>query len=95
MTVGFTPGHYDSEPGFPPVGSLFWQIENVIGSAFDDYLYGDEKNNRVLGFEGDDDLYGRGGDDYLAGGDGYDYLNGGDGSDACWEWEIAGVGCES
>ena len=95
MTVGFTPGHYDSEPGYPAVGSLFWEIENVFGSALDDYLYGDGKNNRLLGFGGDDELYGRGGDDYLAGGDGFDYLNGGDGSDACSQWEIAAVSCES
>lgn len=95
MTVGFAPGHYDSEPGYPAVGSLFWDIENVFGSAFDDYLYGDGKNNRLLGFGGDDDLYGRGGDDFLDGGEGFDYLNGGDGSDACREWEIAAVNCES
>ena len=96
MTVGFTPGHYDSEPGYPPVGSLFWQIENVFGSAFDDYLYGDGKTNRLLGFGGDDELYGRGGDDYLDGGDGsFDYVNGGDGSDVCLGWEIANPSCES
>ena len=47
-------------------------IENVQGSAHDDYLIGDAKNN---------DLSGGAGDDRLAGGAGADTLRGGAGSD--------------
>ena len=89
-------GHYDSEPGGAAVGSLFWEIENVFASAFDDYVYGDGRNNRLLGLGGDDELFGFGGNDFLDGGDdSLDYLNGGDGSDVCRRWEIANVKCES
>lgn len=56
-------------------------IENVIGSAHDDDLRGDDKANRLSGGAGDDDLDGGGGDDDLDGGPGDDVLEGGSGDD--------------
>ena len=68
-------------------------IEHLYGSAYDDILAGDGRNNVLDGGAGHDTLYGGpdGGDDTLNGGDGNDRifggkgddtLNGGDGNDA-------------
>ena len=65
-------------------------IENVIGSAFDDQLFGNSGANALTGGDGhdymrgilgNDTLSGGGGDDYLGGGFGDDVLNGGAGWD--------------
>ncbi len=65
-------------------------VENAIGTAFSDQIYGDGGNNVLQGNAGDDTLDGRSGNDQLVGGDGSDtlaggmgndYLDGGDGSD--------------
>lgn len=56
-------------------------IENIIGSAYDDTLGGDNKVNRIMGGDGKDTLDGWGGDDYLDGGDGDDTLFGSGGND--------------
>lgn len=58
-------------------------VENVIGSTFDDLLWGDDGPNRLAGGPGDDTLTGRGGDDELIGGDGSDVADGGAGADTC------------
>jgi len=47
-------------------------IENLIGSAFDDNLEGDDLANALHGGDGDDVLSGRGGNDVLRGGAGLD-----------------------
>jgi Ca2+-binding RTX toxin-like protein len=47
-------------------------IENVVGTAFDDYLAGDANNNRLSGGAGQDTLIYRGGIDTLDGGTGVD-----------------------
>ena len=59
------------------VGDTLVGIENVIGSAQDDVLTGDNNANRLMGGAGDDELTGAGGADTLMGGDGDDELNGG------------------
>ena len=56
-------------------------VENVIGSAFDDTISGDGGANRLSGGEGNDTLEGQGGDDTLVGGAGGDSLDGGAGLD--------------
>ena len=58
-------------------------IEHLLGSAYDDTLAGDGRNNHLDGGAGDDRLYGGpdGGDDVLVGGDGHDKLYGGKGDD--------------
>jgi Ca2+-binding RTX toxin-like protein len=57
-------------------------IENVIGSAHHDDIWGDDGANFLDGHQGNDTLKGFGGDDSLAGGVGDDSLYGMDGADA-------------
>ena len=58
-------------------------MENLIGSAHDDILAGDRRDNDIDGGAGNDTLYGGpgGGDDVMAGGLGNDRLFGGQGDD--------------
>ena len=58
-----------------------FEVENVIGSAFGDRLYGTAGVNRLEGGAGDDISYGLDLDDFLLGGDGADRLVGGNGQD--------------
>lgn len=67
--------------GSDAAGDSFIDIENVIGSAYDDYLLGDSQANTLDGGAGNDVLEGREGDDVLTGGAGHDTLVGGVGSD--------------
>jgi len=62
-------------------------IENVTGSSYGDWLYGDDDNGETAGGNvldgraGNDHLYGRAGNDTLLGGNDDDFLDGGDGAD--------------
>ncbi len=58
-----------------------YNVENVIGTNFDDLIFGDGQNNLINGGEGNDDLRGGDGNDSLIGGIGNDFLNGQDGHD--------------
>ena len=70
---------------------LLQNIENIIGSAGDDWLRGDANDNRLTGLAGDDTLIGGGGgNDTLNGGAGADTLNGGEGDDTL----IGGAGAD-
>ena len=57
-------------------------IENLIGSNYDDRLYGNETGNKIEGGTGSDSVEGWDGDDTLLGGTGNDYLTGGSGNDS-------------
>ena len=57
------------------------QIQNIIGTNFNDSIIGDSGNNRLEGGLGNDYLDGGAGDDVLLGGDGNDTLIGGLGND--------------
>jgi Ca2+-binding RTX toxin-like protein len=56
-------------------GDALSGIENVIGSAQSDHLYGDSAANVLTGGDGDDTLRGGGGADTLEGGNGSDFAN--------------------
>ncbi len=56
-------------------------IENVYGSAFNDTLTGDAKDNMMVGDAGNDTISGGKGNDTLWGDAGADVLDGGDGDD--------------
>jgi Ca2+-binding RTX toxin-like protein len=62
-------------------GDTYFTIENLVGSAFADYLEGDGTSNRLFGLDDSDILAGLDGDDELTGGWGGDYLLGGSGRD--------------
>jgi Ca2+-binding RTX toxin-like protein len=63
------------------VGDLFYNIQNLAGSAGDDILIGDINDNTIYGLEGDDILIGGQGNDRLLGGSGFDTLDGEAGDD--------------
>ncbi|GGE17238.1 hypothetical protein GCM10011529_24690 [Polymorphobacter glacialis] len=52
-------------------------FENLLGSAFDDLLYGDTGNNRIDGGAGNDIIIAARGNDILSGGGGTNILQGG------------------
>jgi len=71
-------------------GDRFIDIEEIIGSRFDDSMTGDDEANVFVGGDGNDvlkggagadTLNGQNGDDRIAGGDGADSLSGGAGDD--------------
>jgi len=62
-------------------GEAVRNIENVSGTSYADYLYGDDQDNILEGYGGADYLYGRDGADTLTGGEGSDRLEGGSGDD--------------
>ena len=63
-------------------GDVIENVENIIGSSWDDWLRGDTNDNVLTGGAGDDTLIGGGGgNDMLMGGAGDDELNGGEGND--------------
>jgi Ca2+-binding RTX toxin-like protein len=62
-------------------GDTLANIENLIGSAYDDTLEGDVRDNVLDGSGGNDTLRGGGGNDTLKGGAGNDTLDGEAGND--------------
>lgn len=56
-------------------------VEDVVGTIFEDQLYGDAGPNLLRGGGGSDDLDGRGGDDTIVAGEGNDWVVLGQGSD--------------
>ncbi|HTU12205.1 MAG TPA: calcium-binding protein [Allosphingosinicella sp.] len=66
--------------GIPLLDTLR-NVENVIGSSFDDELTADGGNNVLDGADGNDVLDGGGGNDVLIGGIGADAMTGGTGDD--------------
>lgn len=68
--------------GGDAAGDTLNDIENLVGTDFNDRLTGDDNRNILTGGDGDDILNGLTGDDVLRGGAGADRLNGGDGADA-------------
>ncbi|NES20941.1 MAG: calcium-binding protein [Symploca sp. SIO3E6] len=74
---------YINDAGVEIVETLI-NIENLVGTAFDDQLIGDAGHNVLYGEDGDDTLLGGEGNDRLIGGTGADYLDGGEGIDTVY-----------
>ncbi|MCE8539371.1 hypothetical protein KBY27_18095 [Ruegeria pomeroyi] len=72
-------------------GDTFASIEGVLGSDYDDYVYGDSADNFIFGGRGHDRLRGDGGNDTLEGGAGRDDIRGGSGIDTA-SFSTAGSG---
>ena len=62
-------------------GDRLISIENIVGSAFDDFIIGTQTANDLHGQSGADFMSGLGGNDRVFGGDGNDTLNGQEGAD--------------
>jgi Ca2+-binding RTX toxin-like protein len=62
-------------------GDVYYEFENIIGSAFGDTLDGDSGANKIRGGAGDDRIQGNSGSDDLFGEDGNDIISGGSGDD--------------
>ena len=75
-------GDTDVASGGHAQGDTIAGFENVIGSAYDDILEGDNLANKLSGLAGDDDIIGGAGSDTIEGGAGADSLDGGTNSDA-------------
>jgi Ca2+-binding RTX toxin-like protein len=67
---------------------ILLNIENLIGSNFDDVLTGNSGKNNLSGGVGNDFIHGGGGNDTLTGGAGLDQLIGDDGHDTL-KWDSA------
>lgn len=73
-------------------GDVLVNIQNLIGSNYNDVLLLDNNNNILNGGAGNDKLYGLGGDDRLIGGAGADYIDGGTGTNtASYESALGGI----
>lgn len=80
-------------------GDLLFNIEGVVGTAFNDNLYGDANDNWLYGNDGIDSLDGSDGNDVLIAGNGNDRVFGGEGADLLYgeggnDWLVAGNGAD-
>lgn len=69
-----------AKDGFGYVDTLV-NIEDAVGTNYDDEIWGDAGANVLDGLCGDDEVYGLEGNDCLYGGSGEDFLEGGTGAD--------------
>ncbi|MEP3635572.1 MAG: calcium-binding protein [Shimia thalassica] len=72
--------HEVTNDGYGYAGILT-NIQNIVGTRFNDTIVGNADTNRLVGHEEDDYLSGEYGNDTLLGGSGEDHLLGGHGSD--------------
>jgi Ca2+-binding RTX toxin-like protein len=70
----FTINPGTAKDGFGTTDTLR-NLENIIGSEYDDILIGNSLDNRILGLAGNDLLVGNAGNDYFDGGDGIDTVS--------------------
>src|SRR5262245_19644315 len=70
--------------GGDAAGDVYVSIENIYGTAFDDFLEGNDVSNTILAGAGDDVIRGLGGNDWLSGGAGNDTFYPGEGNDTIY-----------
>jgi len=76
VSLGAAPGLAGNGKQGDAAGDTLYDIENLIGSQHQDYLFGNNIGNVLQGLDGPDTLRGYGGIDILWGGEGNDYLFG-------------------
>jgi Ca2+-binding RTX toxin-like protein len=81
LTGAFNSGEVDSQTATYVTHDTYSSIENVVGSAFVDFIQGNNGVNVLAGNGGDDHIAGLGGNDTLSGDAGNDVLSGGAGAD--------------
>jgi Ca2+-binding RTX toxin-like protein len=74
IDLHFTGSRQDGGDG---LDQFHGDIENLIGSAFDDVIVGNDAANVLVGGDGDDEIWAIGAGDRLIGGAGNDYLSAG------------------
>ncbi len=62
-------------------GDIYFDIEGIVGSVFNDFIVGDGNNNTLMGGAGHDYMAANAGQDLLFGNEGSDTLDGGAGDD--------------
>jgi Ca2+-binding RTX toxin-like protein len=80
VTIDLTKGTFVLE-GTTRITRSIRNVDEAIGTIFDDSMTGNKRNNLLNGFAGRDELLGEDGDDRLVGGASNDQLEGGDGKD--------------
>ena len=75
---------YDRWGGDLSTGDKFISIENVIGTALEDVIFGSSVNNHLESGDGSDWLHGFAGDDTLDSGNGIDHVDGDEGNDTIY-----------
>lgn len=76
VTIDLSRGSSEQDTRGAGRDTIWYDVENLTGSAFNDTLRGSYTANTLNGGAGDDFIYGGGGSDILLGGAGDDYLNG-------------------
>jgi VCBS repeat-containing protein len=84
VNLNFALQHFFLGAGSDARDDTLVNIQNVIGSNYNDNLTGNNVANVLSGGDGDDTLSGNGGNDTLDGGAGVDHLYGGDGNDTLY-----------
>ncbi|MFO7595463.1 MAG: FecR domain-containing protein [Desulfocurvibacter africanus] len=70
------PGSYSDSPADHSIWDVISGFENIIGSEFNDTIYGDSGTESIYGGAGDDEIYGSNGIQFIMGGDGDDFISG-------------------
>ena len=82
LEEGMAKIHYlDDDGNMAMETQILKGFEEILGSAGDDRLQGDDQANLIIGGDGHDQIAGNGGNDELLGGDGNDRIAGNTGND--------------
>ena len=95
VTLDGLANDYTDGNRFVGIDHLYDDFENVIGSKFNDAIYGNAAANSLYGMLGKDTIYGGDGDDSISGGGGRDVLYGEAGNDTIYNDEGDGIAPEA
>ncbi len=91
LNLGLTNTDFNASGGDASFDKIS-NVENIVGSEFNDTLIGDDNDNEIHALAGADTIDGGAGDDKIMGGAGADIIDGGAGLDGVsYEFSAAGV----